>query len=55
MSFRDFIRQADESGILVSVNQPVSTELELAKVAHALDGQPVLFSNVVGYPGWRVS
>jgi 2,5-furandicarboxylate decarboxylase 1 len=55
MSFREFIRQADEGGILVTINRPVSTTLELAQVAHALDGQPVLFKDIIGYPGWRVS
>jgi UbiD family decarboxylase len=55
MSFREFIRRAGEDGTLAVVNQPVSTELELANVAHALDGRPVLFNNIVGYPGWRVS
>ncbi len=55
MSFRDFIHLADESGILVTINQPVSTDLELANVAHALDGQPVLFNHVTGFPGWRIS
>ncbi|MGB3716127.1 MAG: UbiD family decarboxylase [Candidatus Promineifilaceae bacterium] len=55
MSFREFIRQANEGGILITINKPVSTDLELARVAHALDGQPVLFNDIIGYPGWRVS
>jgi UbiD family decarboxylase len=54
MSFREFIRQADHSGILVTINRPISTDEELAKVAHALDGRPVLFDNVVDYPAWRI-
>ena len=54
MSFREFIRLADEGEILLTINRPVSTELELARVAHALDGKPVLFNNIIGYPGWRV-
>ncbi len=54
MSFREFIRQADRGGILVTINQPTSTDLELARVAHALDGQPVLFNDIKGHPGWRI-
>jgi 2,5-furandicarboxylate decarboxylase 1 len=54
MSFRGFIRQAKESGVLVTVDRPVSADFELANVAHALDGRPVLFNNVNGHPGWRV-
>jgi 2,5-furandicarboxylate decarboxylase 1 len=54
MSFRGFIHQAEESGYLVTIDRPVSTEFELANVAHALDGRPVLFNNVTAHPGWRV-
>lgn len=54
MSFRGFIRQAEESGYLVTIDRPVSTEFELANVAHALDGRPVLFNNITAHPGWRV-
>lgn len=54
MSFREFISQAADSGDLVTIDTPVSTEYELANVAHALDGRPILFTNVIGHPGWRV-
>jgi UbiD family decarboxylase len=54
MSFRSFIRQANESGDLITVDRPVSTDFELANIAHALDGHPVLFNDVKGHPGWRV-
>lgn len=54
MSFRKFIRQAEESGDLIKIDRPVSTSYELANVAHALDGRPVLFENIVEHPGWRV-
>ena len=53
-SFRDFIERAAENGDLVTVARPVSTTFELANVAHALEGRPVLFTHVEGYPGWRV-
>lgn len=54
MSFRHFIQEAANSGDLVTVDQPVSTTFELANIAHALEGQPVLFNEIIGYPGWRV-
>jgi 2,5-furandicarboxylate decarboxylase 1 len=54
MSFRQFIEQAAASGDLVTIERPVSTTFELANVAHALEGKPVLFNEIVDYPGWRV-
>ena len=54
MSFRDFIQQAAASGDLVTIDRPVDTTFELANVAHALEGRPVLFNNIIGHPGWRV-
>jgi UbiD family decarboxylase len=54
MSFRDFIQRADENGDLIRIDRPVRTTYELANVAHALDGKPVLFDRIDGHPGWRV-
>ena len=54
MSFRHFIEKADRAGYLVTIDRPVATTFELANVAHALEGRPVLFNHVAGYPGWRV-
>ena len=54
MSFRRFIEKADRAGYLVTIDRPVATTYELADVAHALEGRPVLFNHVAGYPGWRV-
>jgi len=54
MSFREFLDQAAASGDLITIDKPVSTTFELANVAHALEGRPVLFNHVQGYPGWRV-
>ena len=54
MSLREFIRKTAESGDLVIVDRPVDTKLELANVAHALEGRPVLFEQIKGYPDWRV-
>jgi len=54
MSFRRFIDSAAASGDLVVIDTPVQTDFETANVAHALEGRPVLFNHVAGYPGWRV-
>jgi len=54
MSFRQFIQKAATSGDLIVIKKPVSTDFELANVAHALEGRPVLFEQIVDYPGWQV-
>ena len=54
MDISSFLDAARENGWLVTIDRPVATELELAAVAYALDGRPVLFTNIIGYPGWRV-
>ena len=54
MDFRTFLQQADAGGALVTITRPVSVAFELANVAHALEGRPVLFTQVRDYPGWRV-
>ncbi len=54
LSLREFLTKAEEAGLLRRVIRPVSTRFELARVAHALDGRPVLFESVEGYAGWRV-
>lgn len=46
MNLAAFCAAARERGWLIEIDQPVSTELELAAVAHALDGRPVLFKTV---------
>ncbi|HEY53943.1 MAG TPA: hypothetical protein G4N94_10845, partial [Caldilineae bacterium] len=46
MNLHEFITAAAEKGWLKTIDKPVSTELELAAVAYALDGSPVLFTNV---------
>ena len=48
MSLRDFIEQARQAGYLVEIHREVSPHLELARVAAALDGRPVLFHRVTG-------
>lgn len=54
MSLRQFIEAAGAAGYLLHVDRSVDTTYELANVAHALEGRPVLFNNVVDHPGWRV-
>ena len=46
MSLRDFIEQARQAGCLVEIHREVNPHLELARVAAALDGKPVLFHHV---------
>ncbi len=53
MNARDFITWANQAGDLVEIERPVNPHLELARVMHALDGQPVLFRALTGFPGWR--
>lgn len=55
MSFRSFLEQAERSGDLVKIDRPVDTTFELANVANALSGRPVLFNHIKDYPGWRVA
>jgi 2,5-furandicarboxylate decarboxylase 1 len=52
MELRTFIARADELGWLRRIHVPVSPELEMAKVIHALGEELVLFENV---PGWSSS
>lgn len=54
MSLRTFLDQAADSGDLIVVEKPVNTTFELANVAHALEGRPVLFNQIKNYPTWRV-
>lgn len=53
MDLRAFISWASDQGSLVEVDRAVDPCLELARVAAALEGQPVLFHGTEGFPGWR--
>ena len=53
MQLRQFIEWARESGALIEVNVPADPYLELARILHALDGKPILFNQLAGYPPWR--
>lgn len=54
MSLRHFLEQAAETGDLIEINTPVDVKYEIANVAHALEGRPVLFNTIIGYPEWRI-
>ncbi len=54
MDLRTFLDEARAQGWLITVERAVDANLELAAVAYALDGRPVLFENIVGHAGWRV-
>jgi UbiD family decarboxylase len=53
MDLRAFLAWARERGSLLEVERSTCTHLELARVAAALDGRPVLFKAIGGSPGWR--
>ena len=54
MNLRDFVSWSQEDGTLLEVERVVDPCFELAQVVAALDGRPVLFREVSGYPGWQV-
>jgi len=54
MSLRNFLDQVSASGDLIMIEKEVDTTFELANVAHALEGRPVLFNRIKNHPGWRV-
>jgi 2,5-furandicarboxylate decarboxylase 1 len=54
MSFRHFIQMAAASGDLITIDKPIDIHFELANVAHALEGRPVMFNHIIDHPGWRV-
>jgi len=54
MDIRSFIVAARERDWLVTIDNLIDPDLELAAVAYALDGRPVLFTDVIGQPHWRV-
>ncbi|MBN1314186.1 MAG: UbiD family decarboxylase, partial [Anaerolineales bacterium] len=54
MNLRDFLALEKLVDCMVTINQPVDIKYEMANVAHALDGRPVLFNNLKNYTDWRV-
>ena len=55
MQLRDFLGWARETGALVEIKRAVDPRLELARVVRALDGQPVIFQTLAGFPGWHTA
>jgi 2,5-furandicarboxylate decarboxylase 1 len=53
MDVRGFLAWAREAGDLVEIERAVDPHLELARVMHALDGRPVLFRALTGFPDWQ--
>lgn len=53
MNVRDFVAWARDGDRLIAVGRQVDPHLELARVMAALDGRPVLFQKLKGFPGWR--
>ncbi len=53
MDVRTFLDWAEASEELIEIDQEIDPHLELARVVHALDGRPVLFRALVGFPDWR--
>jgi 2,5-furandicarboxylate decarboxylase 1 len=53
VNLRDFLTRAKKAGTLIEVGRTIDPRLELARVMHALDGQPVLFQKLTGFSGWR--
>jgi UbiD family decarboxylase len=54
MSFREFIKKAEQHGDLIVIDQPVSVDFELANIANALKHNAVLFTNIIEHPDARV-
>jgi 2,5-furandicarboxylate decarboxylase 1 len=54
MDLRDFLDWARREGVLMQIEGPVDPQLEMARVIHALEGRPLLFSSPQR-PGWRVA
>ncbi|MDY6877593.1 MAG: UbiD family decarboxylase [Chloroflexota bacterium] len=53
MNLQSFVTWAKQTSRLVEIERTVDPHLELARVMYALDGQPVLFHTLAGFPGWQ--
>ncbi|MCP4539250.1 MAG: UbiD family decarboxylase [Chloroflexi bacterium] len=53
MNIRNFVEWARETGAMIEIERAVDPHLELARVMYALDGRPVLFRALDGFPGWQ--
>ncbi|MBC8448797.1 MAG: UbiD family decarboxylase [Chloroflexi bacterium] len=48
MDLREFLDKADAAGYLLTITRPVDPHLEMARVIGALEGRPLLFTDVKG-------
>jgi 2,5-furandicarboxylate decarboxylase 1 len=48
-NIQEFLNHLKEQGKLIEVKKEVTTELEIAKMMHENDGNPILFHNVKGH------
>lgn len=55
MELREFLSELEYAGELRRFTQPVSPQFEAASIIAHHDGQPVLFDNLPGYPGWQLA
>ncbi len=53
MDLREFLTWAEQEGRLTAIGRAVDPHLEIARLIHALDGRPVLFTDP-RRPGWRL-
>jgi UbiD family decarboxylase len=54
MNLREFLAWAEDANHLTTITRPVDTSLQMARVMHALEGRPLLFT-APEKPGWRVA
>jgi UbiD family decarboxylase len=54
MSLRAFLARAENENLLTTISRPVDPHLEMARVIHALEGRPLLFTEP-RRPGWQVA
>jgi UbiD family decarboxylase len=55
MDLRTFIAELEAAGELRRIPEAVSPHFELASILARHHGQPLLFENLAGYPGWRLA
>lgn len=55
MDTRTFIAELDRASELLRITDPVSPNFDVARHIAQRDGHPLLFENLVGFPGWRLT
>ena len=54
MDLRAFLAALDAAHALRHITAPTAPRFEVARVIAAQDGEPLLFEELPGYPGWRM-